>query len=190
MLKPHRWDNGLAVYAAMPRYFEVYGRNEPQTMNHIPNTYAHGHPEWSVYEMLAHYPERLHRFMRAMAMIEEKMPIAGIYDFGAVIKQADEQADRVAFVDVGGGRGQAIKAIRDEFPGLLLGRCVLQDRPEVLEAMASLKDPNLTGLQTMEIDFHQEQPVKGADTASHYLGPRNLLTAFRGTRILDSSLSS
>lgn len=161
----YRWDNGLKVYAGMPQYFEAYGRNEPQTMNHIPNTYAHGHPEWSVYEMLSHYPDRLNRFMRAMAMIEEKMPISGIYDFSSVIERGLEQPERPIFVDVGGGRGQAIKAIRGEYPSLRIDRCVLQDRPEVLEAMKSLDDHDLRGVQTMAIDFHQEQPLKGLAVA-------------------------
>jgi len=72
----------------MPKYFKKYSRKEPKTMNHVPATFAYGHPEWSYYEMLQHDPERMQRFMKAMGLIEEKMPIAGIYDFGWVGKVA------------------------------------------------------------------------------------------------------
>jgi hypothetical protein len=153
----------------MPKYFEEYGRKEPQTMNHIPATFAFGHPEWSFYEMLQRDPEWMPRFMKTMKPIEEKMPIAGIYDFGWVVKVAQENptSNRPLFVDVGGGGGHAIKAIHDEFPGLPLNRCVLQDRPEVIEAVKSLDDADMREVQKMVIDFHEEQPVKGVESPSH-----------------------
>jgi O-methyltransferase domain len=148
----------------MPEYFEKYGKKEPQTMNHVPATYAYGHPEWSFYEMIAHDPPRMMRFFKAMGPIEARMPIAGIYDFGWLVAKAEAEptSDRPLFVDVGGGRGQAIVAIRKEFPGLLLPRCVLQDRPEVIEQGKATDDPELRGVQRMAIDFHTEQPVKGS----------------------------
>jgi hypothetical protein len=132
-------------------------------MNHVPTTFAYNHPELSYYEMISHDPERMRMFMKAMALIEERMPIAGIYDFGWLVEKAADpaHADRVVFVDVGGGKGHAIKAICSEFPGLPLGRFVLQDRPEVIAAAKALDDPGLREVQTMEIDFHVSQPVKG-----------------------------
>jgi hypothetical protein len=103
------------------------------------------------------------RFMPAMAAVEAKMPIAGIYDFGWVVSlaQEDPASDRILFVDVGGGKGQAIKAISNEFPGLPLHRCVLQDRLEVIETVVAMDEPKMKGVQKMATDFHQEQPVKG-----------------------------
>jgi hypothetical protein len=105
-------------------------------------------------------------FHRAMGPIEAKMPIAGIYDFTWLIEKAqqdttDEAKARAVFVDVGAGKGQAIVAIRKEFPGLPLERIILQDRPEVVEAVKKLDDENLRGVQTIPIDFHKAQPVKG-----------------------------
>ncbi|KAK3321754.1 O-methyltransferase [Apodospora peruviana] len=158
------WENGLVVYAQYPSYFETYGRKEPETLNHVPATFAYGHPEWNYYEMLEKNPERMHRFMRAMAPIEERMPISGIYDFGWAVTaaEADPTSERPLFVDVGGGRGHAIKAIRAEFPGLPIARFVLQDRQEVIEAGKALDDPDLRGIQRMVIDFHKSQPLQGA----------------------------
>lgn len=127
----------------------------------MPSTFAYGHPEQSYYEMLEHDPVRMRRFMRAMAPIEERMPIAGIYDFSWAVAAAEAEPERPLFVDVGGGRGHAIKAIRAEFPGLPVGRFVLQDRPEVIEAGKALDDPDLRDVQRMVVDFHASQPLKG-----------------------------
>ncbi|KAB5516967.1 O-methyltransferase [Coniochaeta sp. 2T2.1] len=158
------WENGLVVYSKYPEYFAAYGRKEPETLNHVPATFAYGHPEWSFYEMLEHEPERMRRFMRAMAPIEERMPIAGIYDFSWAVTTAKvpEQQQRPLFVDVGGGRGHAIKAIRAEYPALPIDRFVLQDRQEVIKAGEELDDPDLRGIRRMVIDFHQSQPLQGA----------------------------
>lgn len=97
------------------------------------------------------------------------MPISGIYDFSWLVAEAekDPNSDRSLLVDVGGGKGQALKAIHAEFPGLPLRRCVLQDRLEVIEAGLALNEPELSAVQRMGIDFLQEQPVKGEFSATH-----------------------
>lgn len=153
----------MVPYAQFPKYFEIYGRKEPQGLNHVPTTFAYGTPELSYYEMISRDPERMKAFMKAMAPLEEKMPIAGIYDFSWLVEKARDQsaAERTMFVDVGGGKGTAIKAIHNEFPGLPLDRFVLQDREEVVAAMKELDDPALKGVTPMVIDFHENQPVKG-----------------------------
>ncbi|TDZ16416.1 Methyltransferase fsa4 [Colletotrichum orbiculare MAFF 240422] len=159
------WENGLVPYVHMPAYFEKYGRKEPQSLNHVPGTFAYGRPEYGWYEMLQHDPPRMRRFLRAMGPIEEKMPISGIYDFSWVVDHARASpADRVLLVDVGAGRGQSIKAIHRENPDLPLARCVLQDRPEVVEAVEALDDEDMRAVRKQVIDFHREQPVKGALT--------------------------
>jgi hypothetical protein len=168
LLTPTSWENAFVPYASYPRYFEEYGRKEPQTMNYVPTTYAYGHPEWSFYEMVQNDPPRMQRFLRAMGPIEAKMPIAGIYDFSWVVEKAkeDPSSERLLFVDVGAGRGQAVKAIHKEFPELPLNRCMIQDRPEVIDAVKALDDPDSREVQKLVIDFHKEQPVKGKRSAS------------------------
>lgn len=150
-------------FANLPQYFEKYGRKEPQQENHVPVTFAVGKPESTFWEVLIQDPARMQRFMGAMTPLEESMPIAGIYDFTWAVDKAQEdaQSDRIVFVDVGGGKGHAIKAIHQEFPGLPLNRCVLQDRPEVIEAVATLNDPTLSLVQKQAIDFHLQQPSQG-----------------------------
>ncbi|KAK3381140.1 O-methyltransferase [Podospora didyma] len=161
------WDNCLTVYPAMPKYFETYGRKEPQTSNHIPFSFAYGLPEQGFYDVMSADPAKMATFIPAMAAVESRMPVAGVYDFSWVVSLlADAEkapaADRPVLVDVGGGKGHAIKAIVNEFPGLPLDRCVLQDRPDTIDAVVALDEPELKGVTKQGIDFFKEQPVKGA----------------------------
>jgi len=116
--------------------------------------------------------------MRAMLPLEASMPIAGIYDFSWVVSkaQAEPASERLLFVDVGGGKGQAIRAIHNEFPGLPLSRCLLQDLTEVIETVKTLDDADLREVQKMAIDFHQEQPVKGKRAIHPLAFPSNPLS--------------
>ncbi|KAH8895454.1 O-methyltransferase [Thozetella sp. PMI_491] len=158
------WDNVFYPYAQFPAYFAKYGRREPQTLNHVPITFAYGSPEDAFYDQLARDPPRMQRFIKGMKGLEEQMPIAGIYDFGWLVAEvlAHPAADRPIFVDVGGGSGHAIKAIQAEFPDLPLPRFILQDRAEVLEASTILQGGPMASIQRVPIDFHKEQPIKGA----------------------------
>ncbi|KAL1880550.1 hypothetical protein VTK73DRAFT_5563 [Phialemonium thermophilum] len=159
------WDNGFTSYAQLPRYFEKYGRNEPQTENHVPVTFAAGAPELTYWELLQQDPPRMERFIKAMAPLEASMPITGIYDFATAIAAGQANgtsSDRILFVDVGGGKGHAIKAIHGETPSLPLTQFVLQDRPEVIKTVEELDDPGLRDVKKMAINFHQSQPIQGA----------------------------
>jgi hypothetical protein len=154
------WDNAMIPFFHLPSYFSAYGRKEPQRTNHIPATFARGCPEKPFYEYLASDPGYFRRFTAGMMMAESRMPASGIYDFSAVIEESkrEENQGRVVLVDVGGGKGQALVAIKEEFPGLELSRCVLEDRKEVLEGGGP---EGLEGVRREVVDFHEGQPVKG-----------------------------
>lgn len=159
------WTNAFVPYAKMPEYFEKYGRKEPQTTNHVPMTFAYGKPELSFYELLGEDGAWVSSFLKGMAHIESRMPVtAGSYDFSWLVREAKStpDSDRAVLVDVGGGKGGAIKAIHREFPALPIHRFVLEDRPETLEAGRLLDEPELAGVQRVALDFHRDQPVKGA----------------------------
>ncbi|KAH8886527.1 O-methyltransferase [Thozetella sp. PMI_491] len=160
------WDNAMSSFSHYPQYFRTYGRKEPQTEDHVPVTFANGTPELTYYEVIKRDPPRMNVFMRAMAPLEANQPMAGIYDFSWLVAhiQSEPNSDRLVFVDVGGGGGQAIKAIHNEFPALPLPRFMLQDTTEMIQTAKALQDPELQDIQMMAIDFHQEQPVKGALT--------------------------
>lgn len=161
------WDNTMTPFFYLDQYFQKYGRKEPEAMNHIPATFARGCPELSFFQYLPSDPAYFHRFTVGMDLIEKNTPASGIYDFSWLVDKAKVEASRepepgrAVFVDVGGGRGQAIVAIHNEFPDLPIERFVLQDRQETVDAVVAGGHPLLQKVQKMGIDFHQEQPVKG-----------------------------
>jgi hypothetical protein len=151
----------MVPYVKMPEYFEKYGRKEAVTQNHNPYSFGNGQPDKFVWEIMAADPQRMKDFMQSMNTLEQHLPITGFYDFGWVAEKAAEDPLRVLFVDVGGGKGQAIKAITKENPFIPLNRTVLEDRPDVIEEVKRLDAEDLRGAQTIGHDFHTEQPIKG-----------------------------
>jgi len=157
------WDNCLVSYFHMADYFAKYGRKEPQALNHIPATFARGYPEKPFFEVLAMDPAYLRRFTDGMAIIEGMSPAvtAGMHDFSWLVKKAEQEPERTVFVDVGGGLGQSILTIHHEFPGIPLDRCILEDRPEIIQAVEAAGDPKMAEVQKVVVDFYVEQPIKG-----------------------------
>jgi len=94
--------------------------------------------------------------------MEIQAPATGLYDFTWLVEKAErEKTERKVFVDVGGGRGQAIMAIHNKFPGIPLDRCVLQDRAEVIKVVEAAGDEKIKEVQKVAIDFLVSQPVQG-----------------------------
>lgn len=147
----------------------------------MPFSYAHGKPDLAFYELIAEDEAWVGSFLRGMSHVESRMPVtAGAYDFSWLVAALEAEAEaqaqaqpgpspsdnsRAVLVDVGGGKGGAIRAIRGEFPALPAHRCVLEDRPETLEAGEALGEPELAGVRRIALDFHKDQPVKGAFVA-------------------------
>ena len=156
--------NGVRSYALWPQYFAAYGRAEPPRVTHTPFSFAWGHPELAPWEVKALYPEYAALFAQAMetkVMVGGGMRWAGedaFYDLGWL---AAEEGEGGVVVDVGGGLGQLLKDVLADVPGVGPGRCVLQDRREVIDQAVEKADPALAGAVMMEHDFHVEQPVKG-----------------------------
>ncbi|KAK2002733.1 O-methyltransferase [Colletotrichum falcatum] len=146
----------------LPEYFAIYGRREPATRVHTPYAFARGKPESEVWELQEEDPEQVKRTMKSMEMVQKFIPLEGIYDFTWVEAKLSEDRDRTIFVDVGGSKGHAIKAILKENPFIPGNRVVLQDRDEVIEQVVALKDPELERVNLQPHDFHTEQPAKNA----------------------------
>ncbi len=108
-------------------------------------------------------PVLMRRFMRSMVNLNERGAPAGTYPFAdrlaPLLARAAEQPERVLLVDVGGGRGHAVRDILAKHPAIPPRRCVLQDRADVIGALEAESDR--PPMQTMAVDFFQEQPVKG-----------------------------
>jgi hypothetical protein len=166
MLKIRRpspsFDEHLPSFLAMPEYFEKHGLREPKGRRGTIVAHAAGCPDDTVWEIMNRHPARMVNFMHAMAGFEEAYPITAGYDFSWVVGAAAKgDATRATVVDVGGGKGHALKAICARTEGLEIGRCVLEDLPVVVEAVRAANDPELKGVSLVGMDFHAEQPVKG-----------------------------
>ena len=72
---------------------------------------------------------------------------------------------QVAFVDVGGGKGDTLREVCQELFPSVKDRVVLQDLPNVVKG-ATIQD----GVEPMPYSFLDTQPVKGAPSFLLYLG--------------------
>ncbi|EFQ25848.1 O-methyltransferase [Colletotrichum graminicola M1.001] len=156
------YEEHILTALKLPEYFALYGRREPATRIHTPYAFARGKPESEVWEIQRENPEQVKGTMKRMEMLQQFIPLEGIYDFSWVREKVPEDHDRPIFVDVGGSKGHAIRAILKENPFLPADRVILQDRDEVIEQVIALKHPELERVKFQVHDFHTEQPAKNA----------------------------
>ncbi|KAK7550380.1 O-methyltransferase-domain-containing protein [Phyllosticta citricarpa] len=101
----------------------------------------------------------------AMQDHDVRLPVRGMFPFEWIAQNAHlVAADAPLVVDVGGGRGQALQEIMEEYPQIPAKRLVLQDLPPVLEDGKALDNEALKDIQRVPIDFFAEQLVKGSLT--------------------------
>jgi hypothetical protein len=106
-------------------------------------------------------PEQAKIFESAMS-IQEGFPkeITPPYPFASGFDGIKTGPKDVTLVDVGGGRGQAIKALRDTYPGIP-GRLILQDLPMTIEKLDAAEIKS-SGFEATSHNFFEPQPIKGA----------------------------
>jgi hypothetical protein len=158
----HLFDNCLLPVAHWPEYFGTHGLTEPTKANVTPWGLSWGHPDKTNYEVFELFPDKALPFNASMKVGVADMPITGMYDFSWLARYAAaDKSGRTLLVDVGGGMGQALKAILAENPDIPAGRCALQDRPETIEEVEKEADEALAEVQKFGASFHGEEPVKG-----------------------------
>ncbi|KAF4454154.1 equisetin N-methyltransferase [Fusarium austroafricanum] len=155
----HIFDAFMGSAAQWPQYFQTNGLAEPQQSNHSPFGLGAGYPDKSFYQVLEMMPERAQAFNSTMAIGLGDMPITGMYDFSWVAMHAQKDPDRPLIVDVGGGKGQAIKAIIEETPGIPASSCVLQDQINVIQEASG--EGVLREVKKVGSSFFDKQPTKG-----------------------------
>lgn len=109
------------------------------------------------WEYLAAHPERMSSFNTGMR-VGKIGRLASAFPFGEALALNPCGKDEVAIVDVGGGRGQSLESIREDWPGVS-GRWVLQDLPGVIGDAKAKGVPEY--IEAMPLSFFEEQPVKG-----------------------------
>ncbi|XWX01494.1 hypothetical protein V2A60_009522 [Cordyceps javanica] len=144
-------------------YFEENGWKEPQSAKRTPLGLCYGHPDKSIYDVMPLLPgNRAAIFNAAMADTIDEMKVVGYYDFSWIASYAKKDPKRVLLVDVGGGKGQALKAIIQENPNIPPQRCVLQDQSGAIEEAISEDDTIVKNIPKMISSFFEPQLIKGA----------------------------
>ena len=157
----HIFDAFMGSAVKWPQYLEANGLAEPQKSNRSPFGLGAGYPDKSFYDVLEMMPERAQAFNSTMAIGLGDMPITGIYDFSWVAAHAETDPERTLIVDVGGGKGQAIKAIIEETPSIPASTCVLQDLPNVIKDVPEEEEGSLNQVQKVGSSFFDKQPTRG-----------------------------
>ena len=150
---------GLGVYT-MPQFLESIDYRNPTDYNNGAFQYGH-RTKLGFFDYMKDDPERIKVFnsgMQSLATIGDARKSAGPFPFDKKLKGEDLSATDVLIVDVGGGRGQALKAIIETFP-TLKGRMILQDMPDVIEDAKADDLPSF--IEPMAASFFERQPVKG-----------------------------
>jgi hypothetical protein len=81
---------------------------------------------------MAQNPEKIQTFQVGMSGIDVAIPIIGYFDF-SLLESSSPEDQTVELVDVGGEHRSPLKQILDKHPELDPKKCVLQDRPEMIE---------------------------------------------------------
>lgn len=147
-----------------PYYFDEHGLQEPGSLFDLcPHTYSWGQPEKNSWEIMSANPERISDFNLGMSLLEHVQPCLGMYDYAWLGEYAQNGSDkeRKLLVDVGGGRGTTLQVIINSTPAITASRCVLHERPDVVEQVKGLDEPIIRDIEKIPLDFHKDTPVQG-----------------------------
>lgn len=150
---------GQSVYN-LPYFLKLTGYQNPTDYNDSAFQYGH-RTNLGFWEYLKEDPERSKVFnsgMQSLATIGGAARSGGPYPFDKELENEEVSETDVVIVDVGGGRGQALEAIKVAFPELR-GRMVLQDVENVIEDAKAGGLPDF--IEPMVASFLELQPVKG-----------------------------
>ena len=161
---------GLGVYA-MPQFLESTRHQNPTDYHRGAFQYGH-RTELGLFEYMKQNPESVKTFdsaMQSLAMKHDAGRSAGAFPFDKELNPEEIRDTYVVIVDVGGGRGQVLKAIHEDYPSLR-GRMVLQDVPEVIEDAKASGLPSF--IKPMAASFFEAQPVQGKEIRASLTGCR------------------
>ncbi|KIW89052.1 uncharacterized protein Z519_10537 [Cladophialophora bantiana CBS 173.52] len=160
------FDHFLQPMTDLPKYLAKHGAVEPTSFYVNPYSDYHNASDsgLTTWEIMSKDPEKLKTFQLGLKMGDNLVPVIGYYDFNQLALSEEElqtNPDRAALVDIGGGVGNTVKKVLDEYKKLNPKNVVLQDQKEII-AMAEKEKIAPEGVKLMEHDFWTEQPVKGA----------------------------
>ncbi|KAI0026095.1 putative sterigmatocystin 8-O-methyltransferase precursor [Xylariomycetidae sp. FL0641] len=151
-------------FAALPRYLRANGYEDVTDPSSCPWHMGHN-TSMSPFEWLNTHPDHMAYFLPWMGLKIEGLPIfLDALDFQQEFAQNTNESTPV-FVDVGGAMGHKAIAVKQRFKQRcpeLIGRIILQDRPEVIEQVKAQPLPGFDGIEAQAYDFTTPQPVQGA----------------------------
>jgi hypothetical protein len=157
----NHWENLLpAQLGSVPGYYHKYGFKSPEDFKNVPFTYAHGTEDEDFFDILYKDPEKLASFNNAMTI----MAVLGLKSLGSLyaFDKLEPNADGIALVDIGGGKGQMLQAVIEAYPEMK-GKCVLEDLKVVLDDGVVVGEE--VALQPYDF-FKEVQPIEGTPTIS------------------------
>ncbi|BDD64164.1 hypothetical protein MPDQ_000580 [Monascus purpureus] len=149
-------DEILVNTSRLPEYFREVGGKDATSITSNPYSWGNGKDGQTFFQIISQDERRLKQFDIAMSTQDFVLPVLGMYPFGEELAGLPDTDTRALLVDIGGGRGQSLIQIRQEWPNLE-GKFILQDRPMVLDSF-----PEIPGVEKMAHDFFTLQPVKHA----------------------------
>ncbi|VUC26767.1 unnamed protein product [Clonostachys rosea] len=147
----------------LPDYLKSHQRDDIFDLIKSPAVYSVGKEELgkSYYELLEidPDPERREVWNANMFMVDQLMPIVGMFPFSSLKNEVEREPERPFLVDIGAGRGQSCFAISKDINGAFEAKFILQDLPGVID---NLKPEEYLGMELMTYDAFTPQPVKNA----------------------------
>lgn len=167
------WDGAVSKSPIFIDWPGKYGvRREPQGLTSIIDnafTYTDGSPGVSVCTITSKNATRSRNVHKGLDTLNSVFPSIGSYDLEAIIERSlssesairENYSGRMTLVDVGGGSGDFLVQLLEEYPNLSPSHVALQDLPHVIElARRNPKLPERVRLQAH--DFFSEQPIRHA----------------------------
>lgn len=152
----------MKTWGAIPDYVKAHQPEELYDIKKSPFAWAAGHEGMAYYDVLNQDPEQRILWNLTLQNMEKNFPILGMFPFKGLEAQVKEEPERPFVVDVGGGRGQALKAIQGDIKDAFKGKLILQDLPIVID---TLNPEELSGIELMKYDIFTPQPVKSKFTS-------------------------
>lgn len=157
----------------MHEYVRTHTVEQFRDHRRSPYSWAAGQEGKTIYEILdSGDPQRRARFFGTMRASEKAQPVKGMFPFASVVTPEAYDRSRALVVDVGGGHGRALVAIRAELRAAGWGhdapsqpRMVLEELPAVVKKVAELADPELGDVETVAYDMFTPQIVKSMYTS-------------------------
>ncbi|KAL4740462.1 S-adenosyl-L-methionine-dependent methyltransferase [Aspergillus similis] len=147
----------MQVSAKLFEYFENRGYRSPEDAYDGPFQFAYGTSE-HYFDWLKKNPESQHAFNVTMTATEQDGADYwfDVYPVRETLSSPDP--DRVLLVDIGGGVGHTLAALKRRFPDLS-GRLILEDLPQVID---DIKEPLSGNISAIKYDMFEPQPIRGA----------------------------